>query len=164
MNDRPPHLLEQAGGVDNLRKQADVRKTTAERFWAKVDQSGECWTWMAGKDSKGYGSFWIAPTMKCAHRVAYELTRGPVPDGLEIDHLCRNRACVRPEHLEAVTHHVNVRRSPFTAGSVNAVKTHCPRGHAYDAANTRITRVGGRICRECKRIASRADYHRAKAV
>ena len=140
-----------------------MTKTIAERFWAKVDQSGECWTWTAGKDSKGYGSFWIAPTMRCAHRVSYEITRGPIPDGLEIDHLCRNRACVRPSHLEAVTHHVNVRRSPLTAGSVNAVKTHCPHGHEYTKANTSFGGRGGRVCKECKRTQGRRAYWAARA-
>lgn len=119
----------------------------AARFWAKVDTSGECWTWLAYISPDGYGRFLVDGSMRVAHRVAYELVIGPIPDGLVMDHLCRNRACVRPEHLEAVTQGTNLSRSPLM-GAANTSKTHCPSGHPYDAGNTR--RSGARRhCRAC---------------
>ena len=126
-----------------------------ERFWAKVDKTATCWLWVAGKDSKGYGTFWIGDATRGAHRVSYELTHGTIPAGLELDHLCRVRNCVNPDHLEPVTHIVNTRRSPFVISTVNSTKTHCLRGHLFDEANTYITPRGTRNCRECKRAAGR---------
>lgn len=116
----------------------------AERFEEKyVAAENGCWQWTAGKMSHGYGMIAVGRTMKYAHRVAYELLVGPIPDGLTIDHLCRNRACVNPEHLEAVTIQENVRRG--------CTKTHCLRGHVYDEVNTYTSKVGHRQCRVCAR-------------
>lgn len=84
-----------------------------ERFWPKVDRRGpdECWPWLATLDRYGYGTFHDGRRLTGAHRMAYELLRGPIPDGLELDHLCRTRGCVNPAHLEAVTHRENMGRS-----------------------------------------------------
>jgi hypothetical protein len=87
------------------------RQSLADRFWSKVDRSGPCWLWTGGTSNAGYGHF--HPTKrqgKGAHRVAYELVRGPIPEGLELDHLCRVVTCVNPDHLEPVTHAENMRR------------------------------------------------------
>lgn len=106
-----------------------------------------CWLWTGRVDRNGYGRFSLG-TERLAHRVAFRLFVGPVPDGLELDHLCRSRSCVNPAHLEPVTRRENLRRSPLT----NASKTHCVHGHEFTPANTVVrTRPGsGRDCRACK--------------
>ena len=123
----------------------------SERFWGKVRRTDSCWLWEASCNKYGYGQFFLNGKPRKAHRVAYEMTRGPIPAGLEIDHLCFVRNCVRPDHMEAVTHQDNLLRSP-TFQSRNAAKTHCLRGHAFDSANTHYLRNGGRRCRACDRF------------
>lgn len=123
--------------------------TTLERFTRKIDTSGECWNWTANKSPKGYGQFKIAARNVPAHRMAYELFVGPVPAGLVVDHLCRNRGCVRPDHLEPVTSRENTLRGVTLAAS-QVSRTHCPRGHEYAGGNLRLS-LGGRRrhCRAC---------------
>lgn len=111
------------------------------RFWAKVDRSGgpdACWLWRAGLNPDGYGDFGLLRRAIRAHQVV----KGRAPKGLEIDHLCRVRHCVNPAHLAFVTHAENVARGGW------AMKTHCPKGHAYDVANTTTYR-GKRYCNAC---------------
>lgn len=101
-----------------LRKHGDVAarlrvtpRPTEDRFWEKVDGSGDCWEWTGTRQTMGYGSFWVLGQGKrLAHRVAYELLVGPIAEGRELDHRCRNRICVNPDHLEPVSHRENVRR------------------------------------------------------
>lgn len=138
-----------------------------ERFWAKVDKNGPvplarpdlgpCWVWTGGKHEKGYGRFWFDGSVQPAHRVAYELLVGPIPDGLHLDHLCRTPSCVNPGHVEPVTMLENFRRGRH----VNREKTHCPQGHVYDDENTYVE-GGRRHCRICVRDAGRRYYDRRK--
>ena len=132
--------------------------SAAEKFWAKVDAGGDCWLWTGALNTGGYGRFTLDGRRQRAHRVAYALLVSPVPDHLELDHLCRVRHCVNPDHLDLVTHAENTRRG--AGGSNNSIKTHCPHGHPYDAANTVINQRGSRECRECRRARSRAHYRR----
>lgn len=119
-----------------------------ERFWNKVDKSGDCWEWQATKTRSGYGHFRVGNKLVSAHRFAYELEIGKIPDGLVIDHLCRNRSCVNPKHLEPVTSKINSLRGI----NHNTAKTHCPNGHEYNETNTRITPNGKRKCRICHKM------------
>jgi hypothetical protein len=111
----------------------------------------DCWIYQGGLNSNGYGR----------HRKAWEALVGPIPDGMEIDHLCRNRACVNPEHMELVTHRENVLRGD-TIAARHAAKTECPAGHPYDEANT-IRRYGRRYCRTCKNAHMREARRRKKS-
>lgn len=134
----------------------DLTPSIEERFWAKVDRRGpdECWPWLAGKKSDGYGVFWDGAAQVGAHRISYEAHHGAIPDGLVIDHLCRNPACVNPFHLEAVDNGTNIKRG-INPIAINAVLTHCRRGHPFDLINTYMTREGYRVCRTCHRLRQR---------
>ena len=119
-----------------------------------IDHHG-CWVWQGAKSSEGYGRVRIpGGGLAYTHRAMFESAKGPVPDGRQIDHLCRNRACCNPDHLEAVTPLVNVHRS--TAAEVNKrmreQRTHCRRGHLLDAENSYFYANGYRSCRECRRV------------
>lgn len=137
----------------------DPRPTTVERFWAKVDRRGdnECWLWTATLNSRGYSQFQYDHRVGLGHRFAYELLVGPIPDGLQIDHLCRTPACVNPAHLEPVTNRENSRRG------YRATKTHCPQGHPYSGDNL-IIRHSGRSCRICVNIKQNQRRQRMKSV
>jgi len=120
-----------------------------DRLWAGAVADGSgCWPWR-GASSSGDGKMSIAGRTRRGHRVAYEIVKGPIPDGLTIDHLCRNRRCINPEHLEAVTNRENVLRGEGLSAQ-NARKTHCPQSHQYTYANTAIDRRGKRYCRTCR--------------
>lgn len=141
------------------------RQTDVERFWAKVDKSSDgCWLW-TGCTKNGYGCFWVTvetgrDRMVQAHRFAYELARGPLMEGVTLDHLChtrevaiclsaadcQHRRCVRPDHLEPMDLPANIRRGG------NGAKTRCKRGHPFDEANTWVSKKGGRFCRTCQRL------------
>ena len=138
----------------------------ADRLWEKVDRSGgpaACWPWTGTTANDGYGLISLgrkAEGSRVPHRVAWELTNGPIPDeGLTLDHLCRNHSCCNPVHLEPVTiRENNLRGDGFAAQ--NARKTHCLQGHPYDEANTYRTRAGSRQCRLCSRL--RTARYRAR--
>lgn len=141
------------------------------RFWSKVGigSPDKCWPWMTGQNGNGYG-FFNEPRQSgrkrrntVAHRVAYELLVGPIPDGLTLDHLCRQTLCVNPRHLEPVSHITNTMRG-FSPMANNARKTHCVRGHEFSPENTLTRRKGdrhpSRECRTCKRNRERTRSSR----
>jgi hypothetical protein len=131
-----------------------VAPTQSERFWAKVKKGGpgECWEWTAYRDPNGYGRFNIGGQgpIVLAHRFAYEELVGRIPDGLDLDHLCRNPPCVNPGHLEPVTAQINNLRGVGPAAK-HAAKTHCPYGHEYTEDNIYWhKKPNGRKGRDCK--------------
>lgn len=136
---------------DRWRRRGDplaVSRSEADRFWEKVNKTEACWLW-TGSLAGGYGRFWANGHMISAHRWAYEAANGPIPDGLELDHLCRTLVCVQASHLEAVTHRENVLRGVGPA-AVHARKTHCIHGHEYTPENTYKRKGGWRSCRACR--------------
>lgn len=135
-------------------------RTVEQRFWQKVNKDGpvpeqrpelgKCWMWTAATNKKGYGEFWLGGQMRRAHRISFEFENGPIPDGLEPDHLCRVHPCVRPSHLEVVTSQINCLRG-IGPTALNAKKTHCLRGHPLSGDNLLADKQSRRICRECHR-------------
>ena len=129
--------------------------TVEDRFWGSTDKSDSCWLWTGTLDTCGYGQIKSKGKTLKAHRFAYELLVGPIPDGLQLDHLCRVRNCVNPDHLEPVTQTENVRRGTSFAVE-HAAKTHCPQGHPYEGDNLYIIpTTGSRSCKACHAVASR---------
>ena len=119
------------------------------RFWSKVEKTDTCWLWTASKNHNGYGIFDINGKTQRAHRLSYELYKGKIPDGLQIDHLCRVRHCVNPDHLEAVTRKENILRG-ICFSAINKRKTHCYKGHEFTKDNTYINPSGSRRCIICR--------------
>ena len=171
------HYMRQYRHGDALTvKPRNWRGTPEERFWVKVDKNGPvpghrpdlgpCWVWTGGKMTSGYGTFYPGggrgTPQVGAHRFAYEMLREPIPEGMEIDHVCRNKLCVNAAngHLEPVTRTENLRRVPGSFVAENPGKTPCPKGHPYDEENTRVrVKASGsvmRSCRQCGRDAAGA--------
>ena len=121
------------------------------RFWSKVVMGSrdECWAWLGQITEKGYASFSVERKPYPAHRYAFEVMIGPIPDGLTLDHLCRNRGCVNPFHVEPVTNRVNVLRG-IGPSAVNAIKETCARGHDNWRTSRRADGRTYRFCRTCK--------------
>jgi hypothetical protein len=127
-----------------------MHMTPEDRFFLKVVENGECWDWVGYINDAGYGLFRpVDRTRVRAHRWCWEFFNGPIPEGLELDHLCRNRRCVNPWHLEPVTHRVNMSRAVWRKPEVL-----CGRGHVV-ADDAYVTPAGKRVCRLCRRVRSK---------
>lgn len=144
------------------------KKNPSDRFWEKVDKSGDCWVWLASKNTKGYGKFSSNGVPVMAHRFSWEQVNGEIPRELVVNHLCENKPCVRPDHLELITNAENLRYSGV--GQKNAEhhksKTHCRNGHEYTKETTRQTFRKNRIsisrrCMVCF-IATQERYNNKK--
>jgi hypothetical protein len=144
-------------------------KDLAKRFLDKVNVNGpihpelktRCWLWTAYCDRDGYGQFTARNRSRLAHRTSYELFRGAIPKGLTLDHLCRNRSCVNPDHLEPVTKGINTLRG-YAPSAINKGKQVCKNGHPLNAANTYTRPDGDRACRKCNTAAVAAYKQRRK--
>lgn len=127
------------------------------RLIRRVRYDGQCWVWCGATKTNGYGVITADKATMYAHRLAYWVAKGPIPTGLVVDHLCRNRSCINPMHLEAVSSLENTHR-----GHGNAVRTACPQGHAYDAGNTRTWTDGNgytrRYCIACTNARNARRY------
>ena len=140
-------------------------KTFEGRFWEKVDRQGPhaCWEWLAYRNAGGYGQLTVHGRSCHAHRVAWELTHGPILRGAHnhdicVLHTCDNPGCVNPAHLFLGSQAVNVEDMNAKGRNGHAAKTHCPRGHEYTPENTRVEN-GSRLCRECIRLRVRKAYY-----
>ena len=154
-----PQEPDQAPGRNTVYRVEDLPKRMHSRI--RVEEESGCWVWTAAlASSTGYGRQGYGGFVWYSHRLAYSLLRGSIPEGLSIDHLCRNRACCNPAHLEIVTHRENCLRGVSFA-AVNAAKTHCKRGHEFTPENT-FRRNGRRPGREC--IACRKERRAKQAL
>lgn len=130
-----------------------------QRFWQKVDASGDCWLWTGAKGLQGYGH-WTSGlgifNEQYAHRISWLVLVGPIPEGYWIDHLCRNPPCLNPDHLEPVSPRTNIQRGKNVG---RPIKSHCPKGHLLEGGTLRVKPSGERVCRIC----SHDYYERFKA-
>ncbi len=155
--------------------------TEEERFWSKVDAEGDCWIWIGAIGNHGYGVFCETGARsgqrktRTAHRYAYEALVGPIPDGMTLDHLCRTRPCLNPDHLEICSLSENVRRAqagraklrpkPQKVRKERQPRTHCRQGHPFSGDNLYVVPGRGqRTCRTCKAANGRERYLATKAA
>ena len=127
-------------------------KEHLEKKWSDYP----CYEWQGYKTNLGYGQLGTAKKLGknlYAHRIVWEAVNGPIPEGLSLDHLCRNPSCISPHHLEPVTHKENCLRG-VGVGAINSKKTHCKTGHTFDELNTGYLKDGRRYCKECQRLAT----------
>lgn len=151
--DRRLHRRKKAGGLVGEQDGPLPRPTLEERFWQKVEKTDGCWFWRGSEDGHGYGTFGVNGKTVKAHRFAYMVLIGPIPEGLELDHVkargCTSRLCVNPAHLEPVTRTVNMRRGSSPA-AIRAASSHCKHGHKFTPENT-VFWGDNRRCRTCER-------------
>ena len=158
------NAINKAGDARRRREfNGEFSETQQRRFWSQVVKGDRCWEWQGLKFGNGYGMFSAWGQGFLAHRVAYTLAIGPIPAGMTIDHVrvkgCTSRACVNPDHLEAVTMRENLLRGDSMAGR-NARKERCKNGHDFTPENTYVTPEGWRRCRKCRDYALARHYAR----
>lgn len=144
-----------------------ARKSAAERFWSKVNKEGPvpsyapdlgpCWLWTRATGAEEYGVFRVDGRLVYAHRWAYADCVKPIPNGMQLDHLCRVHSCVNPTHLEVETQRVNILRGTSPSAR-HARRAKCPAGHDYDHVEMKAGRVRARRCLTCRRAQARARY------
>lgn len=139
------------------------------RFWSRVNKTpGGCWEWLGSLSRDGYGVLWLKQAKQvgfAAHRIGWTLSRGPIPVGATVDHLCRNPKCVNPDHLEITTNKENILRGASPT-AINAKKTHCKHGHEFTPENTRFWQHEKHLSRQCRTCGierNRARRQRLKA-
>lgn len=150
--------------VKQARSDTETSRTALIKHLRSPVTVSDCWEWQGTKFDAGYGAFQSAGKTLRAHRVVYEALRGPIPEGLVLDHLCRNRGCVNPWHLEAVTLEENILRGESLPAQ-NARKTHCLNGHEFTDENT-WNYQGRRVCKACRKENNRKHMraYRARAA
>lgn len=143
-------------------KMSNRYPSVMDRILCKIEKTDSCWIWNGAKTGgdNSYGTIWKNGKRVLVHRIMYESVNGKIPNHLEIDHLCRNKRCVNPKHLEAVTHRENMLRADV--GKHLKDRTHCPKGHEYTPENTRITH-GSRSCRACESLYNKRRWAKHKA-
>ncbi len=152
-----PFRVLRAQNTNNMKRKV---KNEEGRFWSHVTKSDDgCWRWTGATNGHGYGCFWTETKTWGAHRYAYEKKLGAIPNGMVLDHLCRNRLCVNPEHLEIVPQVENVRRGESLAVA-NRAKTHCVNGHRFDQKNTYVRRRAWGESRECRKCHAEHEHSR----
>lgn len=149
-------------GISIRGKTKTYKTTPKERFMEKVNKvEGGCWEWIGAKMPAGYGRFGYTENdvlnNDYAHRISYSFFKGKLKEGLVIDHICRNKSCVNPDHLEQVTQKENLNRSGLVVSTIAGRKTHCKHGHPFDEENTYHWN-GERRCRACGRMRKRRDH------
>lgn len=160
------HLIEQAP-CPRRKSYPELTEAATKRFWAKVDKTpghgpwGDCWLWTGAKHQHGYGRHRFKIESYFAHITSYRMVYGEVPLELELDHVCRIKACVNPDHLEPVPHRENLMRGECPTAKF-ALQTHCLRGHEFTDENTYRWRNVGRLCRACRALHNK--YRKKKAV
>lgn len=145
-----------------------VARVLSQHFEENVmcEVNSGCWLWIGSVDDNGYGMCYAnveGVILRRAHQVAYHLYRGIVAESLEIDHLCRTPSCCNPNHLEAVPHAVNIRRSPTAAPALRARQTHCKRGHPLSGENLQMLK-NGRRCRTCKNATNQVYAWKVRGI
>ena len=142
----------------------ETKLKTLIRFFQKIDDKGSCWQWTGCINKDGYGMFNLNRKMMTSHRIAYRLFKDEIPKGLQVDHLCRNRSCVNPDHLELVTNQENAIRGITGMNNWQNRKTHCKRGHELKSPNLLKSGIkrGWRQCRICHNIWQVERLHKIK--